>query len=162
MRALALLLTLLLLAVSAGAAEWAAIDPGHSTADDVRARFGSATRMEAQKVEGYDASQWIYEGGQAPAGVGRLIVEFGLVVDGAYRKDVVRALRLEPKPGVFTRRVITTGWGQPPHIAPDGEGEVFVYPEGLLVYFDKGGWDPRLMLFTPPQPVPGAAEPAPR
>ena len=34
------------------------------------------------------------------------------------------------------------------------ETEVFVYPEGLLVYFDKNAFDPRLVLFTPPQPVP--------
>lgn len=156
------LLVVLLLAASARAAEWAAIDPGHSTAADVRARFGAATRTETQKVDGHDTSQWVYEEAQAPAGVQRLTVEFGLIVDGAYRKDVVRALRLEPKPGVYTRRLITAGWGQPPHVAPDGEGEVFVYPEGLLVYFDKGGWDPRLMLFTPPQPVPSAAGPAPR
>lgn len=156
------LLTLLLLAAPASAAEWAAIDPGHSTLGDVRARFGAPTRTEAQRVDGHDTSQWVYEEAQAPPGARRLVVEFGLVVDGAYRKEVVRALRLEPRPGVFTRRLITAGWGQPPHVAPDGEGEVFVYPDGLLVYFGKDRWDPRLMLFTPPQPVPGASGAAPR
>lgn len=160
-RALALL-ALLLLATPTPAAEWAAIDPGHSTAEDVRARFGSATRTEAQKLEGHDAAQWIYEGGQAPAGMRRLVVEFGLMVDGAYRKDVVRALRLEPKPGIFTRRVIVSGWGEPPHVGRENEAEVFVYPDGLLVYFDKDGWDARLVLFTPPQPLPASSEPARR
>ena len=43
----------------------------------------------------------------------------------------------------------------------EGESDVFVYLEGLLVYFDKNGFDARLMLFTPPQPVPETTE-APR
>ena len=156
MRRLAVLVVVLLaLAPPARAAEWAAIDPGRSTTEDVRARFGAATRTEAQKLEGHDAPQWVYEATQAPVGMRRVTVEFGLMVDGTYRKDVVRALRLEPKPGIFTRRVVVTGWGEPLHVAREGEGDVFVYPEGLLVYFDKEGWDARLVLFTPPQPLPG-------
>lgn len=157
-----MLTLVLLLALPARAAEWAAIDPGRSTAEDVRARFGPATRTQAQKLEGHEASEWIYDGAQAPAGIERLTVEFGLLVAGAYRQDVVRALRLEPKPGIFTRRVVVQGWGEPLHVASEGDRDVFVYPEGLLVYFDKDGWDARLVLFTPPQPVPGAAGPAGR
>jgi hypothetical protein len=161
-RAVALLALLLVLAAPAGAAEWAAIDPGRSTTEDVRARFGPATRTAVEKLEGHDAAQWVYEGAQAPPGTRRVVVEFGLVVNGAYRKEVVRALRLEPQPGVWTRRVILNGWGQPAHVAKEGDGDVFVYPQGLLVYFDKEGWDPRLVLFTPPQPVPGGSAPASR
>lgn len=162
MRVVALVAVLLALAAPASAAEWAAIAPGRSTAEDVRARFGSATRTAVEKLEGHDAAQWIYEGAQAPPGTQRVVVEFGLIVDGVYRKELVRALRIEPRPGVFTRRVILNGWGEPAHVAKEGDGDVFVYPEGLLVYFDKEGWDPRLVLFTPPQPVPGGSAPASR
>lgn len=147
-----------LVAHPAAATGWATIDPGRSTGEEVRARFGAPTRTETQKLEGQDAAQWIYEGAQAPVGIRRMTVELGLVVDGVYRKDVVRALRLEPKPGIFTRRVVVTGWGDPFRTAREGESDVFVYLEGLLVYFDKDGFDSRLMLFTPPQPVPGTTE----
>jgi hypothetical protein len=34
----------------------------------------------------------------------------------------------------------------------ENENDIFLYREGLLVYFDQSGWNARLMVFTLPQP----------
>lgn len=149
---------LLLLAVPAGAADWGTIVPATSTMETVRARYGAATRTLAEKVEGYDTVQWVYEGAAAPPGVQRLTVEFGLLTPRGYRRDIVRAFRLEPKRGVFNRANVVGGWGVPARSGEHAGGEVFIYQEGLIVYFDKDG-RATLLVFTPPQP-PAAAPPA--
>ncbi len=150
------------LAASAHAADWGLIRPGESTTQTVRARHGAPTRVDRQKVEGYDTENWVYEGKGAPVGMERLTVEFGLVQADKYRPEIVRAFRLEPKPGSFTRGVVTQGWGLPDRLAQDNKQDIFNYRDGLLVYFDESGWNARLMVFTVPQPRDPTEEPRSR
>src|SRR5207237_550805 len=74
---------------------------------------GTPTRTAKQKVDGYDTEEWVYEDARAPAGIRRLTVDFGLVTPAGYRPDLVRSLRLDPKPGAFSRDSIVTGWAAP-------------------------------------------------
>jgi hypothetical protein len=154
-----------LLAIAGGAwgEEWGAIAPGESTMDAVQVRFGPASRTVAETIEGYNAAQWIYEGARAPAGMKRMLVEFGLLTPAGYRREVVRALRLEPKPGIFTRALVLAGWGRPSGFTPEGHvPPSFFYTSGLVVSFDKAGEDAELLIFTPPQsaaPGPGERRP---
>src|SRR5204863_5080362 len=100
---LALVLGLLLLLASvAHAAEWQTIQPGESTQEAVRAQFGQPTKVSSQKVEGYDSAQWLYDGPQAPRGVARMTIDFGLLTPQGYKPEIVRVIQLQPKPGVFT------------------------------------------------------------
>ena len=141
------------LAAPANAAEWGGLVPGSSTMDAVRALYGAPTRTEAQKTEGYDTASWTYEGAQAPKGMKLVIIDFGLLTAGQFRREVVRAFRLEPNRGAFDRRTILAGWGPPTRAASDANGEVFFYVQGLIVYFEKDNFRPRMMVFTPPQPI---------
>jgi hypothetical protein len=160
-RRLTLLLAVaaLALAATAHAAEWGLIRPGISGTEAVRARYGAPSRVDRQKIESYDTESWIYEGAQAPVGVARLTVEFGLVQDEKFRPEIVRAFRLEPKPGTFNRGVITNGWGFPDRLGREAGQDIFLYRDGLLVYFDEAGWNARLMIFTVPQPRDPTEEP---
>ncbi len=156
------LLVLAVLAAPAAALDWGGIVPGASTMEAVRASYGAPSRTSAQKVEGFDTATWIYEGPRAPAGIRRLTVEFGLKVGSDYRADLVRAFRLEPKPGAFTRRTILVGWGEPTAVKVDDRKVTrFFYQEGLVVDFDADGWTPTLLTFTPPQPPPPSTGPKP-
>ncbi|HEY3099296.1 MAG TPA: hypothetical protein VGL14_10335 [Methylomirabilota bacterium] len=160
MRRLALaLLAWLALVGSATAAEWGAIQPGTSTMDSVRAQYGGPTRTETEKVEGYDTTTWIYEGTRAPTGLTRMVVDFGLLQAGGFQRAVVRALRLEPHRGVFTRDAVLAGWGRPTGVSKEGGSDSFFYEDGLLVIFDKDAWYAVSMLFTLPQPS-GQAKPS--
>jgi hypothetical protein len=138
----------------ASAAGWGAIVPGQSTVAAVRAHYGEPSRAEAVKIEGYDASQWTYDGERAPQGIRRLTIEFGLLTPTGYRPDLARLIRLEPNPGIFTRMTVLNGWGWPTKSGKDGEVPVFFYQEGLVVEFDREGWLAVRMTFTPPQPAP--------
>ena len=53
-----------------------------------------------------------------------------------YQPDVVRAFRLEPKPGAFTRGDHQPAGACPDRVGREGETDIFLYREGLLVYFD--------------------------
>ena len=77
-------------ASTASAAEWDTIRPGVTTQEAVRAHLGQATRVSSAKVEGYDTAEWIYEGANAPRGVTRMTVGFGLLTPQGYRADVVQ------------------------------------------------------------------------
>ena len=156
-RALALALLLALAAAPAWALDWGAIVPGLSTMETVRARYGAPTRTESQKIEGFDGTRWFYEAAQAPTGLQRLIVDYGLKPATGFRPELVRSFLLEPKPRIFDRRIVVSGWGQPERIGKENGAEVYLYEEGLLVYFDKDGWNVRALMFTPPQPLPPAA-----
>lgn len=145
-------LLLAAMTVSVDAAEWGLIRPGVSTTATVRAKYGAPTRVDRQKVDNYDTENWVYEEAQAPVGVQRMTVEYGLLHEGKYRPEVVRALRLEPKPGTFNRGVVTNGWGFPDRLGRENENDIFLYREGLVVYFDASGWNAQLMVFTLPQP----------
>lgn len=153
----------LLLATPALAAEWGQIKPGATTQPEVRKRYGAPTRETVQKVDGYDSTQWLYEGPQAPAGIVKLIVDFGILTPAGFKKEVVRTFRLEPKHEIFNRKLVVDGWGPPSRIGKDGDSEFFLYAEGLLVYFAKDEREVTVMIFTPPQPLPPptAAPPPP-
>jgi hypothetical protein len=159
--AVAILAALAGLAGRALAAEWNNIVPGETTQTALTSRYGPPSKTEKQKVEGYDTVDWIYEGPKAPVGMRRMVVQFGILAKAGYRPDVVRALRLEPKPEVFNRRTVINGWGSPSRTGREGDAEVFFYDEGLLVYFDKEGWLAVVMVFTPPQ-APSSTSTAPR
>jgi len=166
MRSLWALGLVLLLAAPVAASEWGQIKPGETKQAAVRARYGAPTKETAQKVEGYDTAQWVYEGAQAPTGIEKMIVDFGLLAPSGYRKDVVRTFKLEPKPDIFNRRLVVDGWGAPGRIGKEGDLEFFLYQDGLLVYFDKDGAQATSMIFTLPQPLPPAetrpAQPPPQ
>ena len=138
------------------AAEWGTITPGASTMDTVRAQYGGPTRTETQKVEGYDTTSWVYEGAQAPTGMTRMVVDFGLLQAGGFQRSLVRAFRLEPHRGVFTRDTVLAGWGRPTGFGKEGDNNSFFYADGLLVIFDKDAWSAITMVFTPPQPTDAA------
>lgn len=138
------------------AADWGAISPGASTIETVRERYGAPSRETRQKLEGYDTIQWVYEGARAPAGMKRMIVEFGLLTPGGFRANVVRYFVLEPKPGVFGRRTIVNGWDVPDGIGEEGGRKVFFYKAGLKVTFDENEDNALSMAFTIPQPEPAA------
>jgi hypothetical protein len=141
-----------LVAGLAVAAEWGAIRPGTSTIESVSATYGQPSRQNTQKVDGYDTLEWLYEGERAPRGLRRLAVDFGLLTDAGYRANVVRAVRLEPSPGIFTRDSVLRGWGPPQRMGQDGELPLFFYQDGLMVVFEKDGWNATRLLFTVPQP----------
>src|SRR5437660_3183047 len=124
----ACLLALLTLAARpAEAAEWGLIVPGTTTMEIVRARYGQPTKSEPKKVDSYDTVQWVYEGAQAPVGMYRMTVDFGLLTANGYQKDVVRDFRLDAKPGAFNKKLVLDGWGDPSNDGKDGDFEIFLY-----------------------------------
>jgi hypothetical protein len=147
------MLALAVAIVPAAASEWATIVPGTTTMDAVRAQHGGPTRAETQKTDNYDTTTWLYEGAQAPVGMRRMVVDFGILHAGGYRREIVRSIRIEPKPGVFHRRIVLSGWGAPDRVGKQGDAEVFYYADGLVVIFDKEGLQAQLLVFTPPQPI---------
>ncbi|MGH7311736.1 MAG: hypothetical protein ACREJV_01090 [Candidatus Rokuibacteriota bacterium] len=162
-RLLLVALGLALVSAMAEAAEWGGIKPGESTMETVRARYGPPSSTKTEKTDGYDTTQWGYESPRTPAGIQRLVVDFGLLGAGVFRPQVVRTFRLEPKPGIFTRPTVLAGWGEPERSSPVGEVPLwFFYATGLVVYFDKKGWEVESMVFVQPQPPtggPGAPQP---
>src|SRR5215510_11036900 len=79
-----------LLALPAAASEWGQIKPAVSTQSEVRARYGAPSRETAQKIESYDTLQWVYEGAQAPKGIAKMIVDFGILTPAGYRTPTRR------------------------------------------------------------------------
>ena len=152
----------LLLAAATEAADWGQIKPAVSTLAEVRARYGAPSSETPQKVEGYDTVQWTYEGAKAPAGITKMIVDFGLLTPSGYKKEVVRTFRLEPKADIFNRKLVVDGWGPPTRAGKDGDAEFFLYEQGLLVYFAPDGKEVTAMIFTPPQKIPPASGAAPQ
>lgn len=160
MRRLALVLALVIVAGVAHAAEWHAIRAGESTQQAVRAQFGQATKVTSQKVDGYDSAQWLYEGEQAPRGIARMTIDFGILTPQGYKAEIVRVMVLHPKPGTFTRATVLAGWGEPQATRTDGGVPSVFYQSGLVVTFDTAGWLATSMTFMPPQKLPEG--PAPR
>ena len=139
------------------AADWGGISPGSSTQETVRERYGAPSLETRQKLESYDTVRWVYEGARAPAGMKRMIVEFGLLAPSGYRANLVRSFTLEPKPRIFDYVMVVKGWGIPDRIAEREGRKVYFYQRGLLVYFDQSGDDTVSMVFSPPQPEPKPA-----
>ena len=159
-RALVLTIALLASVAMSHAAEYDTLRPGESTQAMVRERFGNPTKVTSQKIEGYDTAQWLYEGDQAPKGMTRVAVDFGLLTPQGYRADVIRVMRLDVRPQIFNRSTILAGWGAPERVGKEKDVDVFFYESGLLVYFDKDGWLAQTLIFTPPQrPAAGGAPP---
>src|SRR5215813_1244209 len=158
-RALALVA---LLALPAAASDWGQIRPAVSTQSEVRARYGAPTRETAQKIDSCDTVQWAYEGAQAPKGIAKMIVDFGILTPAGYKKDVVRTFRLEPKADIFNRKLVMDGWGPPTRVGKEGDAEFFLYEQGLLVYFGPDTKQVTVMIFTPPQKIPPAAGASPQ
>jgi outer membrane protein assembly factor BamE (lipoprotein component of BamABCDE complex) len=147
---------LLLFAGAAQAAEWQTIRPGESIQDDVRAQFGQPTRVTSRQIEGYDSPRWQYEGAQAPRGILRVTIDFGLLSPQGYKANVVRVMQVEPRPGVFSRETILTGWGEPDGVKTENGIPSILYQSGLIVTFDKDGKAATLLVFTPPQKLPAS------
>ena len=141
------------------AEEWGGIDPGVSTVDQVRARYGAPGKETRAKVDGYDTLRWVYEEAQAPGGIERMTIDFGLLTPQGYKPTVVRVLRLEPKPKIFGRNTVIQAWGVPDGITKHNEMDVFFYRSGLLVNFDRSGDEAALLTLTPPQPDTAPAAP---
>jgi hypothetical protein len=153
-RALGLLALVLFWPTLATASGWNNVDPGITTTVEVRERFGAPSRETHAKVEGYDTTQWIYEGSRAPAGILRITVDFGILTPAGYKPTTVRLLKLEPKPLIFGRNTVVEGWGIPDGIG-DAEGLMtFFYRDGLFVVFDKAEGSATSMIFSVPQPEP--------
>jgi hypothetical protein len=144
----------------AAAEEWGGIEPGVTTIEQVRARYGAPSKETRAKVEGYETVQWVYEESRAPGGLQKMTVDYGLLTPQGYKQTVVRVLRLEPKPKIFGRNTVVQAWGVPDGIN-QGEQDSFFYRSGLVVTFDKSGEEAVLLNFTPPQPEQPAARPAP-
>ena len=140
------------------AADWGGITPGESDVEAVRERYGAPSRELREKVEGRDTLRWIYEGEKAPRGFSSMDVGFGLLTSGGYRPRTVRYFRLAPRPGIFTREIVLTGWGTPSRVGKEKEQTIFFYQSGLIVYFDQAEQNAVSMVFGIPQPEP----PAPR
>jgi len=156
-------LALLLLPSAAGAAGWGNVEPGTSTIEQVRERYGAPSKETRGKIEGYDTLQWIYEDAKAPSGLFRMTVDFGLLAPGGFKASVVRLLQIEPKPFIFGRHTVLQGWGVPDGIGNQQGAVSFFYREGLFVVFDAEGVNAVAMVFTPPQPesfAPSAPPPA--
>jgi hypothetical protein len=141
-----------LLAGPALGGDWGGIVPAETTTGGVRLKYGAPTRTRKEIVEAYDTTQWIYEGPQAPSGIRRMVVDFGLLTPGGYKADLVRSLRLEPSVSTFNRAIVLEGWGTPSSVSREKDYDVYFYREGLFVYFKPNGSDIDFMLFTPPQP----------
>ena len=161
---IALATAALVVALCAGsvfAAEWGLVNPGTTTQEVVRERYGAPTKVTSAKIEGYDEAKWLYEGDQAPPGLVRMTIEFGLLTAQGFKPNLARVMLLEPRPGVFTRDTILAGWGAPQRYGKEKDADVFFYDAGLLVYFNKEGWLALTLVFTIRQD-PAAAAPAPR
>lgn len=144
-------LALFVLVGAADAADWGSIVPGETTMEAVRTRYGLPVSRRTEKVEGYDTTEWVYEGQRAPRGIQRLTVSFGLLTPRGFRPEVVRLFRLEPVRGVFTQRTVRDGWGQPSAAGREAGWPSLLYDSGLIVVFDRDGEVVREMIFTLPQ-----------
>jgi hypothetical protein len=143
---------LLAAAAPALAASWGGITPGETVRRDVEARYGAPSRTQTVTEEGRTSVEWTYAGDRAPGGVERMVVSFGLLRGTAFVPDVVRALTLYPKPGVFRVGALASGWGKPEAIGSDDQTgrSAFRYDsQGLLVILDKTGQWAEVMVFAP-------------
>lgn len=134
------------------AAEWGGIVPAVTSAEQVRGRYGTPTREVKRKVDGYDTFEWTYEGQQSPPGFTRMTLEFGILLPSGYSATTVRVLRLDPRPRLFNKDTVVTGWGEPDRATTQNDRDVFFYRSGLVVTFDQEGVDATSLFFTVMQP----------
>ena len=146
----------LALPAAACAASWGSIEPGETTLEQVREHYGPPSKETKQKVENYDTTTWIYEADKAPAGINRLVVDFGILKPDGFKANLVRVFVIEPKPSIFAVQTIVDGWGMPSAAGDSGGFPTMVYEAGLVVVFDKQSLWAESMTFTVPQPLPQA------
>jgi hypothetical protein len=156
----ATLCCVLAFATSASAEGWGGIEPGVTTIEQVRARYGTPSKETHAKVEGYDTTEWVYEDTRAPGGIQKMTVGFGLLTPQGYKPPLVRVLRLEPKTMVFGRATVIQAFGVPDGMTTQNDQAIFFYQSGLIVTFDKEGDEAVLLSFTPPQPASPPPSPA--
>jgi hypothetical protein len=142
------------LAGTAQASEWGGITPGVTTLEQVRERYGPPSQETKQKVDTYDTTTWIYEADKAPAGINRMVVDFGILKPDGFKANLVRVFVIEPRPSVFALQTIVDGWGVPSTAGDSSGFPTMVYEAGLLVIFDKQSRWAESMTFTVPQPLP--------
>jgi hypothetical protein len=143
---------ILLVGGPALAANWGGITPGETMRRDVEARYGAPSRTQTVTEEGRNSVEWTYVGDRAPRGLERMVVTYGLLRGSSFVPDVVRALTLYPKPGVFRVQQLSTGWGKPEAIGSDertGRSAMRYDAQGLLVILDKTGQWAETMVFAP-------------
>jgi hypothetical protein len=128
-------------------------------------RYGPPSQETKQKVDTYDTTTWIYEAGKAPAGINRMVVDFGILRPDGFKANLVRVFVIEPRPSIFAVQTIVDGWGLPSAAGESGGFPTMVYEAGLVVVFDKQTLWAESMTFTVPQPLPqspaAGAAPAP-
>jgi hypothetical protein len=149
-------LLLIGLAPHARGESWGGITPGETTRQALRASYGPPTRERVLVEEGRTVAEWTYAGQQAPRGIERVVVSFGLVRPGGFDPEVVRAVTLYPKPRIFSTQAITNGWGKPDGVATEeatGRPALQWASRGLLIVLDKGGNWAEMMLFAPKPPA---------
>lgn len=154
----------LALPAAAGAASWGGIEPGDTTLEQVRERYGAPSKETKQKIENYDTTTWTYEGPKAPGGISRMVVDFGLLKPDGFKPNIVRVFVLEPRPSIFAVQTVIDGWGVPSAAGDEGGFPSMLYEAGLFVVFDKQALWAETMTFTLPQPLPQpptAGPPAP-
>ena len=138
----------------ARAAGLARITPGESTRKDVEAEYGKPSRDATVVQEGRTVAEWTYAAGRAPKGFTRMVIAFGLLREGQFQPDLVRALTLYPEAGVFTLATLANGWGEPVATATDASTGRIIhrYAGGLLVALDRTGRWAEVMTFPPGPP----------
>ena len=150
---------------SVWASNWGGIEPGVTTQEQLRERYGAPSKETKQKVEGYDTTTWVYEGNKAPVGMIRMTIDLGLLKPDGFKPDLVRVFALEPKPTIFPLQAVLDGWGMPMAAGAQDGFPTMVFEEGLIVVFEKQGQWADSMTFTVPQsfqaPAAGAAPAAP-
>jgi hypothetical protein len=155
----------LALPASACAAGWGGIEPGETTVDQVRERYGAPSKETKQKLDNYDTTTWIYEADKAPEGINRMLVDFGILKPDGFKPNLVRVFVLEPRPTIFAVQTVVDGWGVPSATGESSGYPTMVYEAGLVVVFNKETHWAESMTFTVPQPLPRSpavgAAPAP-
>ena len=137
---------------SVWASNWGGLEPGVTTQEQVRERYGAPSKETKQKVEGYDTTTWVYEGSKAPVGMTRMTVDLGLLKPDGFKPDLVRVFVLEPKPNMFPLQAVIDGWGVPNAAGDEGGFPTMLFEDGLIVVFEKQGQWADSMTFTVPQP----------
>jgi hypothetical protein len=143
-------------AVLAGAAGWGGITPGETLRREVQARYGPPSRERTVTEDGRTAVEWTYTGERAPGGIERMVVSYGLLRGASFVPDLVRALTLYPRPGVFRLPQITEGWGKPDAIGTDertGRPAFRFDARSLLVILDRRGEWAEMIVFAPERPA---------
>jgi hypothetical protein len=156
---LAVIVGLLAAAGDLGAASWGGVTPGETTQAGVQTLYGRPSRERSLVEEGRTVAEWTYAGPQAPHGLERMVVSFGLLVGGRFVPDMVRSVALHPKAHVFSLRSISNGWGKPDAVGTEeasGRPSFHYNTLGLLIILDRTGQWAEFMLFAPRQASAGS------